>query len=285
MQPSIQAAVVQMSSGTDREANLAAAGELVARAAGQGARLVVLPELFNCLGAWQQMLAAAESIPGPTSDWLSEVAKRHNIVLVGGSICEAASSGRAYNTSLLFGPDGQLLAAYRKLHLFDVDLPGQVTYRESQWLDAGEQVVVQDTPAARLGLAICYDLRFGRLFDALATARAGVLAIPSAFTAATGRDHWEILVRARAIECQAFVLAANQHGQHTPQFSTWGHSLIVDPWGRILAEVNEGATVAVATLDFEAQRAIRARLPALTHRREIRAGEARQEADARRSRT
>ena len=267
MEDQLLAAVVQMNSGADRAANCAAAGDLIAQAAGRGARLVVLPELFNCLGSSSEMLAGAEPIPGPTSTWLGELARRHQVVLVGGSICEAAAAGRAYNTSLLFGPDGRLLATYRKLHLFDVDLPGQVTYRESAWLAAGDRVVVEDTASGRLGLAICYDLRFGRLFDALIEAGAEVLAIPSAFTAATGRDHWEILLRARAIECQAFVLAANQYGRHTPQFTTWGHSAIVDPWGRLLAEVDDGPGIAVAALDFGQLRAIRARLPALAHRR------------------
>jgi predicted amidohydrolase len=267
MQEQTLAAVVQMTSGADKTANCAAAEELITQAAGRGARLVVLPELFNCLASSSAMLAGAEPIPGPTSNWLSGLARKYEIALVGGSICEAATTGRAYNTSLLFGPDGRLLATYRKLHLFDVDLPGQVTYRESAWLAPGDRVVVADAAGGRLGLAICYDLRFGRLFDALIAAGAEMLAIPSAFTAATGRDHWEILIRARAIECQAFVLAANQHGQHTPQFATWGHSAIVDPWGRVLAHVDEGPGIAVATLDFGQLRAIRARLPALAHRR------------------
>ena len=269
MDEPILAAVVQMSSGAEIEANYAAAADLIAQAVGQGARLVVLPELFNRIGPWSEMLAGAEPIPGPTSGWLAEQARRHKIVLVGGSICEAAGAGKAYNTSLLLGPDGTLLAAYRKLHLFDVDLPGQVTYCESAWLAAGDRTIVADTPCGRLGMAICYDLRFSRLFDALATAGADALVIPSAFTAATGRDHWEILIRARAIECQAFVLAANQHGQHTPQFATWGHSAIVDPWGRVLAQANENDGVAVAALDFGELRAIRARLPALVHRRAL----------------
>ncbi|HEY5313128.1 MAG TPA: carbon-nitrogen hydrolase family protein [Pirellulales bacterium] len=267
MDDQVLAAVVQMNSGADKTANCAAAGDLIAQAARRGARLVVLPELFNCLASSAEMLAAAEPIPGATSTWLGELARTHRIVLVGGSICEAGAAGRAYNSSLMFGPDGRLLATYRKLHLFDVDLPGQVTYRESSWLAAGSRVVVADTAGGRLGLAICYDLRFGRLFDALIAAGAEVLAIPAAFTAATGRDHWEILIRARAIECQAFVLAANQSGQHTPQFATWGHSAIVDPWGRVLAQVDEGVGIAVAALDFTELRAIRARLPALAHRR------------------
>lgn len=268
-QDELRAAVVQMSSGADIEANLAAAGELIGQAAGQGARLVVLPELFNRMATWPEMLAGAEAVPGPTSLWLAEQARKHGIVLVGGSVCEAAGAGKAYNTSLLFGPDGTLRRPYRKLHLFDVDLPGQVTYRESAWLTAGNQTVVEEMPCGRIGLAICYDLRFSRLFDALATAGAELIAIPSAFTAATGRDHWEVLVRARAIECQAFVLAANQYGHHTPQFSTWGHSAIVDPWGRVLAQVEENPGVAVARIDFAELRAIRARLPALAHRRTL----------------
>lgn len=269
MEDQVLAAVVQMNSGADKARNCAVARDLIAQAAGRGARLVVLPELFNCLGSPSEMLAAAETVPGPTSRWLGELAREHQIVLVGGSICEAADADRAFNTSLLLGPDGQLLATYRKLHLFDVDLPGQVTYRESDWLAPGNRVVVANTAGGRLGLAICYDLRFGRLFDALVEAGADVLAVPSAFTAATGRDHWELLVRARAVECQAFVLAANQSGQHTPKFATWGHSAVVDPWGRVLAQVDEGAGIALAALNFAELRAIRARLPAIAHRRAL----------------
>jgi predicted amidohydrolase len=267
------AAAVQMNSGENKATNLSAAGALIERAAAEGARLIVLPELFNCLGHFEQMLAAAEPIPGPTSNWLAEQARRHGILLVGGSICERATEERAYNTSLVFDAAGQVLAKYRKIHLFDVDLPGQVTYRESAWLAPGEQTSVTSTALARLGLAICYDLRFGHLFAALADQDAEVLCTPSAFTETTGRDHWEVLVRARAIENQAFVVAANQRGQHTASFTTYGHSMIVDPWGVVLAKVDDDVGIALAEIDRERLLAIRARLPALAHRREIHAGD------------
>lgn len=260
------AAAVQLNSREDRAANLAAARRWAEAAARRGAALVALPEMFSCLGRPEAMLEAAEEIPGPTSDDLAHLARRLGVTLVGGSIAERAPEGRAYNTSLLFGPDGGLLARYRKRHLFDIDLPGRVTNQESRWFAHGNAIVVAETPVGKLGLAICYDLRFPEHFRRLADAGAEAIAIPSAFTLATGRDHWEVLLRARAIENQTFVVAPNQFGQHTPALTSFGRSTIVDPWGTLLAVAADGEGLAVAEIDFERLAEIRAQLPALRHR-------------------
>lgn len=261
------AAAVQLNSREEVAVNMAAAIRWTEEAARRGARLVVLPELFNCLGRSEAMLRQAEEIPGATSDALRKLAARLGVTLLAGSICERSpAAGKAYNTSLLFAPDGKLLARYRKLHLFDVDLPGRVCYRESDWLLPGGDVVAVDTDLGRLGLSICYDIRFPEL---MRLQQADVQLVASAFTFATGRDHWEVLLRARAIENQAFVVAANQFGEHTPQFITLGRSMIVDPWGTVLAVAADGEGLAMAEIDLARQAEIRRRLPALAHRRPL----------------
>ena len=204
--------------------------------------LVALPELFNCFGRFETVVAQAEPIPGPTSDAMSKLAARLGITLVAGSIAERdETSGHAFNTSLLFDSQGRLLARYRKMHRFNVELPGQVSVRESKWISAGGGVATAATSLGTLGMAICYDLRFPELFRRLASAEAEVIVVPSAFTQATGRDHWEILLRARAIENQAYVIAPNQAGHRPPQPASHGHSAIIDPWGRILAMADDAA--------------------------------------------
>lgn len=267
MNASYLAAVVQLSSTADKQANWEAAEALIEQAAAQGAQLVALPELWNCLGDGARMAELAEDIPGPTSQKMAALAQRLGVTLLAGSIAERGpTAGRFYNTALLFSSTGELIARYRKVHRFDVALPGRVTYSESAHVDAGGSTVVAATPWGRLGLAICYDLRFPGLFARLSAAGAEVLLIPSAFAEATGRDHWEILLRARAIECQCYVIAPNQVGAHSPQLTTYGHSLIVDPWGRVAARVDDGAGVACATIDLQLLRQIRQQLPALAHR-------------------
>jgi len=261
------AAAVQLNSREDCAANLAAATRWCEEAARRGASLVALPETFTCLGRPEAMLAAAEEIPGATSEALGRLAARLGVTLLAGSLPERAGEGRAYNTSLLFDPQGRLLARYRKRHLFDVDLPGRVTHRESQWFAAGDDVATVDTPCGKLGLAICYDLRFPEHFRRLADAGAEVIAIPSAFTLATGRDHWEVLLRARAIENQAFVIAPNQFGQHTPALTSFGRSTIIDPWGTPLAIAADGEGLALAEINPQRLAEIRGQLPALRHRR------------------
>jgi len=276
MPTTVRAAAVQMTCGPDKNANLATAIRLVETAAERGASFVVLPELFQSLGPASRMWEVAEEIPGPTSLAMSTLAARLQLTVVAGSIAERDAATeksaqkterRVYNTSLMFGPDGKELVRYRKQHLFDVDLPGRVSVQESAWCGAGTYESVSETPAGRVGLAICYDLRFPELFRRLADSQVEIIALPAAFALVTGRDHWEILLRARAIENQAFVVAANQTGRVTPQLETYGHSLIIDPWGTVLASAGDGEDLVVAELDFARMQEIRGQLPALMHRR------------------
>ena len=264
------AAVVQMNSGVDKSANLKAAREQVVEAAERGAKFVALPELFNCLGAPESIVAQAEDIPGQTSQAMSALAGELRITLLAGSIAERTPrEDKVYNTSLLFGPNGEQLARYRKIHLFDIDLPGRVTFQESDIVAPGEELVVTSTSVGTLGQATCYDLRFPELFRRLVDAGADFFAVPSAFTAPTGRDHWEVLLRARAIENQVFVIAPNQHGRHPGNLNTYGRSMIIDPWGTILATAADGPGVITAEIDFDRQKELRSRLPALDHRRDL----------------
>jgi nitrilase len=262
----LRAAAVQMCSGMDWEANLATAARLVARVAEQGAELVVLPEYFSRLGHLEEMAARAEPIPGPTSEAMRDLAAKHRVTLLAGTICEQAGGGKAYNTSLLFDPQGRELGRYRKMHLPKVDLP-EVAFEEARWIAPGNEVAATESSWGCLGHATCYDLRFPELFRQLAERGMRVLLFPSAFTATTGAAHWEVLLRARAIENQTFVVAANQYGQHTENLATHGHSMIVDPWGVVLAEVSAGDAVATAKLDFARLEEVRRNLPALRHRR------------------
>lgn len=262
------AAAVQMNSGEDPQANLTAAERAIEAAVARGARLVVLPEMFLCLGRAPAIVAAAQSIPGPVTERLAALAAQHKLVLVAGSIPERSSTpGKVFNTSTVFGTDGRLLATYRKLHLFDVSIPGAVDVCESSWSEPGDGVVAVDTPCGRLGLAICYDLRFPELFRRLADERVDICALPSAFTLATGRDHWEVLLRARAIENQIHIVAANQWGKHAEGLVSYGRSLIVDSWGTVLAAAADGPGMALAEIDLRRQAELRNNLPALKHRR------------------
>ncbi len=263
----MRAAVVQINSTGDRDANLAAAERQVRAAAGDGAELIVLPEKWPLVAAGDDLARGAEPIDGPAVSAARSWSKEFGVALLAGSFTESHPQGRPTNTSLLIGPDGEIAAAYRKIHMFDVDVDG-VSYRESEVEEAGEQVVVADLDGTRIGMAVCYDLRFPELFRALVDRGATVFTVPSAFTVTTGRAHWETLVRARAIENQAFVLAAGQFGRAEPQFDSWGHSMIVDPWGRVLAGIERNADGFVsADLDFAEQARIRAELPSLANRR------------------
>lgn len=262
------AAAVQLNSGEDKAANVAAATRSIESAADEAAKLIALPEMFTCYGRRELMLAAAEPIPGPTSAHLAALAARLNVTLVAGSLPEAtAQTDKVYNTSLVIGPDGALLAQYRKIHLFDVDLPGRVSVCESNWSLPGSSLSVANTPCGWIGQAICYDLRFPELFRELSTRHMDLLVVPSAFTLATGRDHWELLIRARAVENQVFVIAPNQSGAHPGGLASFGHSMIVDPWGTPLAIAAEGDGFALAEIDLARQAEIRRSLPALAHRR------------------
>jgi len=261
-------AAAQMVSTADKTRNLEAATRLVRRAAGLGARLVGLPENFSWMGPEEERAGAAESLEGPTLSHMAQLARELGISLLAGSVLEeGAPGGRLYNTSVLFGPEGQRLAVYRKIHLFDVEVGDGQTYRESAAVAPGAEVVSADTPLGRVGLSVCYDLRFPELYRRLSAEGAEVLMVPSAFTLMTGKDHWEVLLRARAIENLAWVLAPAQGGRHPSGRQTWGHAMVVDPWGLVVARASEGEGLALAVLEPELQRRVRRALPALQHRR------------------
>jgi predicted amidohydrolase len=264
----VRAAAVQLNSTENLERNLATADRLVREAAALRAELVVLPEKWSVLGTCDQMDAGAETLSGRCITWAREVAAELQIDLVAGSIVERVPARSKHsNTSVHVSPSGELRAVYRKLHMFDVEVDG-VAYAESRDEEPGDEVVVSELAnGVKLGMSICYDVRFPELYRQLVDQDAQVFAIPSAFTLATTRDHWEVLVRARAIENQSFVIAANQIGAHPPGNRSGGRSLIVDPWGLVLACAPDIETVIVADLDFENLRSIRRRLPALRHRR------------------
>lgn len=262
----VVAAAVQMTSTADVASNLATAERLVEEAADRGATFVGLPENFAFLRSEGQPVPAAQSLDGPWVQRMAALARRRGLTLLLGSLPERIDGDtKVYNTSVLVGPDGTTLAVYRKIHLFDIDLPGMEHLKESRAVRPGTEVVVARAPFGPLGLSICYDLRFPELYRSLVTAGARVLAVPSAFTDRTGRDHWEVLLRARAIENLAFVFAPAQVGEHGKGRASHGHAMIVDPWGRILAEVAEGEGLALAELDFAAQDTVRRELPALHH--------------------
>jgi predicted amidohydrolase len=264
----VRAAAVQMTSTADVERNLATAERLVGDAAARGAQLVGLPENFAFLRSEGVPVPDPQALDGPWVRRMAELSRRHRVTLLLGSLPEkVAAETRVYNTSVLLGPSGETLAAYRKIHLFDIDVPGLEHLKESRAVRPGEAVVVADTPAGRIGLSICYDVRFPELYRRLTGEGARILAVPSAFTDRTGKDHWEVLLRARAIENLAYVFAPAQVGQHGPGRASHGHAMIVDPWGAILAQVPDGEGLAVADLDFERQDRLRRELPALDHRR------------------
>lgn len=299
----MKVAAVQLNSTTDTAANTATAERLTRAAAADGARLVVLPEKWTVLGRDEDLCAGAQTLRGPAIEWARALARELRIDLVAGSIVErrgeavgvgprgeavgvgprdeadgpggsaspddagGPAGGPLANTSVHVGPDGELRAVYRKLHMFDVEIDGRL-YRESAVTEPGGEVVLSGTAdGVELGMAICYDLRFPGLFAALAARGARVVVLPSAFTLPTTRDHWEILVRARAIENEVFLVAANQVGPHPGGNHSGGRSLICDPWGEVLAGAGEDEGFIVAELDLGRQAEIRARLPVLAHRR------------------
>ncbi|HEU5143422.1 MAG TPA: carbon-nitrogen hydrolase family protein [Solirubrobacterales bacterium] len=270
----MRVAAVQLNSTGDKGRNLASAERLVRAAAADGAELVALPEKWNLLGPGEEMAAGAEPLDGPSLTAARGWARELGIHLLAGSVAERGEDGgKAFNTSVLVGPDGGDLAVYRKIHMFDVTAGG-VEYRESEHEEAGGEIVTAELADAApggdgltLGLSVCYDLRFPELYRILAVRGARLLAVPSAFTLATGRDHWEVLLRARAIENQAFVLAPNQVGEAPPHYHSYGHSAIVDPWGVVLAIAPDEECFVAADLDLSAQERIREELPSLANRR------------------
>lgn len=264
----MRAAVLQLSSQDDVAKNLARVATLVGEAARAGAELVTLPENFAFMGDEAQKRAIAEGPGGPIANAVSDAARGHGVWIVAGGMPEASDDpDRPFNTSLLVDPRGEIVARYRKMHLFDVDLADGTTLRESSATRAGDAPVLAAVNDVKLGMSICYDLRFPELYRTLTTQGARIVTVPAAFTVTTGKDHWHVLLRARAIENQVFVLAPAQHGKHPRGRTTYGKSLIVDPWGDVLAQCSEGEGFALATLDFAAQDRVRAGLPCLAHRK------------------
>src|SRR4051794_3567689 len=263
----MRAAAVQLQSTPDRDRNLEAADRLTRAAARDGAELVVLPEKWPVLGTPEQTIAAAEPYDGPLLRWASDLARELGIDLVAGSFSERTRGERGANTSIHAGPDGEIKATYRKIHMFDVEVGGKV-YKESEREAPGDEIVLTDTAqGVSVGMTICYDLRFPELYRILAVKGAQVIAVPAAFTLATTREHWEVLLRARAIEDQAFMVAANQVGEHAPGYRSGGRSMIVDPWGVVLAQAPDQETFVTAELDLARQDEIRRSLPSLANRR------------------
>lgn len=263
------AAAVQLTSTSDETANWENARGLIEQAARRGAGFVSTPENTNYLGPHAEKARRAEPIDGPTCTRFAELARGLGIHLLLGSFNERSGDPeRCYNTSVLFGPDGGILATYRKIHLFDVDIP-EVRFAESATCRPGHQVVAVPTPFATLGLSICYDLRFAELYRRLAEAGAEVLLVPAAFTLATGKDHWEPLLRARAIENQCYVIAPAQCGRHDDGGlrESWGHACILDPWGQVVASVSDGPGLALAEIDLDRVARIRRSMPVAAHRR------------------
>jgi predicted amidohydrolase len=255
-----------MTSGPNWADNLATALDLVRQAAERGATFVNLPENFDLMGSPEDKRALADAVEGERLRPLREAASRLGLTLLCGSFAESGPAGKIYNTSVLVGPNGRTLAVYRKLHLFDADV-GDREYRESQLVASGDETVVAESDAGRIGMSICYDLRFPELYRSLSSKGAEVLCVPAAFTERTGRDHWEVLLRARAIENLGYVVAPAQWGEHPGGRRTFGRSMIVDPWGTVLCCVPDGTGVGTAEIDLARLRAIRAKLPALAHRR------------------
>ncbi len=267
----VRVAVCQMRSTDDVERNLDLAERLVIEAAEGGAELATLPEYLEFMGPAGRRAEVASPTPGPVTDRLGAVARERSVWVLAGGVLESAEGGRVYDTSALLDPSGEVVATYRKIHLYDVELPDQPPIRESDSITAGDEIVTCRMDEVRIGLSICYDVRFPELYRGLMAQGAQVLCVPAQFQHTTGRDHWHALLRARAIENQCFVVAPGQWGPFGDPAEgrrSYGHSLVLDPWGRVLVEApEEGDGVWFANLDLDAQRALRRSFPVLAHRR------------------
>jgi len=263
-------AAIQMTSTKNKKINLEKARNFIQKAAEENAKVTVLPEMFNFTGGIQEKKENAEKIPGPTIDFLREIARNKGIYILCGSILEVAEEKeeKLYNTSVFLDEKGDIIAIYRKIHLFNVSLPDGSKFEEGKLTAPGREIVLADTSICRFGLSICYDLRFPELYRRLAKKGARVIFAPSAFTLQTGKDHWETLVRARAIENQVYLIAANQIGDDTFSKRSWGKSMIVDPWGTVLSKAPDRETVIFANIDLSYQEKIRKDFPSLSHMRE-----------------
>jgi deaminated glutathione amidase len=263
----MRAAAVQLNSTDDKQRNLETAERLVRAAADDGAELIALPEKWNLLAGGEALLAGAEPIDGPTITAARSWARELGVHLVAGSIAERdPDNEKLFNTSVLIDSQGEVEAVYRKIHMFDVDVGG-VAYRESEHEDPGTEIVIAHAGDVAVGMTVCYDLRFPELYRILAVRGARVIVVPAAFTLHTGKDHWEPLLRARAIENQAFIVAPNHFGEAPPHYHSYGRSMIVDPWGVILATAGDEETFIAAELDFALQDRVRESLPSLANRR------------------
>ena len=262
-------AAIQMASAPQADANLFEAGRLIQLAKEQGAELIVLPENFAIMGMEEtdKVKIREKYNDGPIQSFLSDQARKHNIWLVGGTLpLQCDDPNKILAACILYNSDGEAVARYDKIHLFDVDIENEESYKESETIAKGNELVVADTPFGRLGLAICYDLRFPELFRGLIDQQADIIALPAAFTATTGKAHWECLVRARAVENLCYLIAANQGGYHLNGRNTYGDSMIVDPWGNILNRLSRGAGIVVANVDLEQMNNTRRTFPCLDHR-------------------
>jgi predicted amidohydrolase len=257
-----------MTSGPRRADNLQTAERWIRKAAAEGAKLVALPENFSWMGPQAEREKAAENLDGPTLERMAALAKELRVAVLAGSFLErGAPGGRFYNTSVLLDENGQHAGVYRKIHLFDVEIGDGASYRESAAVAPGTEVVVARVFGVTVGLSICYDLRFPELYRRLASLGATLLVVPSAFTLMTGKDHWEVLLRARAIENLAYVLAPAQHGRHSENRITYGHSMLVDPWGLVAGMASDGEGLVIGTVDDQLISRVRTSLPVLAHRR------------------
>jgi len=262
-------AAIQMTSGRDKKMNIQKAEKLINEAAIKGAKVVVLPEMFNFRGTDEEKMLQAETIPGFTINRMVHKAKQYKIYILCGSIAEKSKNyDKPFNTSVLVSPQGDLLAKYRKIHLFDMEVKekeGKVCYRESAFIQPGREIISIDTELTTFGFSICYDLRFPELYRRLTFKGARVIFLPAAFTLYTGKDHWEPLIRARAIENQIYIIASAQIGFTIPGKPNYGKSMIVDPWGIVIAKASDKEMLIYADIDFSYQNKIREELPCLQH--------------------
>ncbi len=262
----IKVAAIQLTANGNKERNVNLALDTVDKAVDQGAELVVIPEMFNCYTDPDIMIENAEPIPGYTTETVGKKAKENGIYIICG-IYEKAKDNRAYNTSVAIGPDGNVIDTYSKSHLFDIDVPGSITYFESKYVARGNKITNFPIKDFKCGMTVCYDLRFPELFRIMALEGASIFAMPCAFTHATGQFHWDALIKARAIENQTFVVAANQVGKHPNNIVSYGNSMIVDPWGRELAHAQDNDNLILAELDFDLMKKAREEMPLFKQRR------------------
>jgi omega-amidase len=264
----IKVGVIQMSVSDNKNANLKKAQAMIIKACQQGAQMVVLPEVFNSPYQTELFPDYAEPYPGPTTRLLSQLAAKHEVLLVGGSIIEKDGDNKLYNSSFVFNEKGQLLGRHRKVHLFDINLPGKITFRESDTLTSGNSITIIRHQGLCFSIMICYDFRFPELARAAVLEGAKLLVVPAAFTVTTGEAHWDLLMRTRAVDNQCFVIATSPARNPESSYQAWGHSMVVDPWGQIIAEAGEAEGIIYAELDFEQLEQIRQQLPLLEHRRQ-----------------